>query len=117
MWGISREGDIAEAEMRRDGSHEMITEASHMTQIDIGGAETIERYLSCPICLSIVRQPTATECLHRFCYDCIETALRLGKKECPSCRMPVATRRAFRRDDNFERLVHTLYPNGPSDSD
>ena len=101
-----------------DGPHEMIFAASHMTRVEIGGAETIDRYLSCPICLSIVSQPTATECLHRFCSECIESALRLGKnKECPSCRLPIATRRALRRDDNFERLVLSLYPDGNASDD
>ena len=83
------------------------------TTVEIGGVATIDRDFSCPICLSIMRNVTATECLHRFCTDCIETAIRLGKnKECPSCRMPVATRRALRRDENFESLLFTLYPNG-----
>ena len=92
---------------------EMITDARHLTKLPLGGAETIERYLSCPVCLEIMVAPTATECLHRFCAMCIETSLRLGKKECPSCRLPVATRRALRRDDNFESLLLTLYPDGP----
>jgi hypothetical protein len=66
--------------------------------------------LRCPICLDIMRDPMATPCLHRFCSVCIEKCLRIGKQECPSCRQPVATRRALRRDDNFGRLVLTFYP-------
>ena len=91
---------------------EMITDARHLTKLPLGGAETIERYLSCPVCLEIMVAPTATECLHRFCAMCIETSLRLGKKECPSCRLPVATRRALRRDDNFESLVEQVPSQG-----
>eukprot|EP00966_Prymnesium_polylepis_P038486 893184-Prymnesium_polylepis.2 len=66
-----------------DASLELVMDARHMTKVAIGGAETIDRYLSCPICLSVVEGPMATECLHRFCSECIETSLRLGKKECP----------------------------------
>jgi len=96
---------------------DMVTAANHFTRLDLGGAETLDKYLSCPVCLSVMDQPTATECLHRFCSGCIETALRIGKKECPSCRFPIATRRALRRDRNFEALMRTLYPTGPPDSD
>jgi len=96
---------------------DMVTAANHFTRLDLGGAETLDKYLSCPVCLSVMDQPTATECLHRFCSGCIETALRIGKKECPSCRFPIATRRALRRDRNFEALMRTLYPTGPPESD
>ena len=108
---------MSEDEEFVDASHEMITDAMHMTRVEIGGAETIDRYLSCPICLSVVEKPMATECLHRFCSDCIETSLRLGKKECPSCRATISTRRALRQDDNFERLVLCLYPEGGASDD
>ena len=91
---------------------DMITDAKHFSRCELGGAETLDRYLSCPICLGIMSAPTATECLHRFCSECIETSLRIGKKECPSCRYPIATRRALRRDYNFEALMRTLYPEG-----
>ena len=91
---------------------EMIVAASHFTECELDGAETVDRFLSCPVCLGLLRQPMATECLHRFCSDCIETSLRVGKKECPSCRFPISTRRALRRDENFEALMLTLFPEG-----
>lgn len=96
---------------------DMVTAVNEFTNLQLSGAETLDKYLSCPVCLSVMNQPTATECLHRFCSGCIETALRIGKKECPSCRFPIATRRALRRDRNFEALIRTLYPNGPPESD
>jgi len=74
-------------------------------QTDLLNAE-----LRCPICLEIMREPTATPCLHRFCAECIEKCLRVGKLECPSCRQPVATRRSLRKDINFGLLVRTFYP-------
>jgi len=32
-------------------------------------------------------------CLHRFCHDCIQKYLRLGQKECPTCRVKVLEKR------------------------
>lgn len=40
--------------------------------------EALRRDLTCPVCLELVKQATATECLHRFCTDCIEKSLRIG---------------------------------------
>jgi len=37
--------------------------------------------------------------------------LRLGRKECPSCRIHVPSRRALRHDTNFEKLISKVYPN------
>ena len=96
---------------------EMVGDSRHFTTCELDGADTVDRFLSCPVCLSIMRQPTATECLHRFCSECIETSIRIGKKECPSCRFPISTRRALRRDHNFEALMLTLFPDGMPEED
>jgi hypothetical protein len=34
-------------------------------------------------------------CLHRFCHDCIQKYLRLGQKECPTCRVKVLERKCM----------------------
>ena len=107
--GSEDEFDEFDEEVRQK-PREMIMSSKHMTRVEINGPETIERYLSCPICLGLMRATTATECLHRFCSECIESAIRLGRKECPTCRAPIATRRALRRDLNFDNLVRSLYP-------
>lgn len=66
--------------------------------------------LKCPICLEVLTETMTTkECLHRFCSDCITKSLQL-KKECPTCRMKVPSRRSLRRDDEFDKLVSALYP-------
>lgn len=68
--------------------------------------------LTCPVCLGILHDThTAPKCLHRFCLNCIATSIRTGRKECPSCRTHVASRRWLRPDTNFDSLIRTIYPN------
>ena len=62
--------------------------------------------LMCPICLDMLSDTMTTkECLHRFCHDCIITALRAGNKECPTCRKKLISKRSLRRDPNFDSLI------------
>lgn len=66
--------------------------------------------LSCPICLDLLTTTmTSKECLHRFCYECISTALK-GNKECPTCRTKIVSMRDMRRDANFDTLIKQIYP-------
>ena len=53
---------------------------------------------------------TTIECLHRFCAACIEKSLRLGLKECPTCRERCPSRRFLRPDPNFDALIAVIYP-------
>jgi hypothetical protein len=53
---------------------------------------------------------TVMECLHRFCDDCISKSLRLGKKECPTCRVKCSSRRSLRPDVNLDALIARIYP-------
>lgn len=72
---------------------------------------TLSENMKCPICLSILSETMTTmECMHRFCADCITTALRSGKKECPTCRAVCPSRRSLRRDEEFDNLVAQVYP-------
>ncbi|KAG8468367.1 hypothetical protein KFE25_013450 [Diacronema lutheri] len=66
--------------------------------------------LLCPICLEIMKNVVATECLHRFCHSCMEKCLRQGKKECPACRCHVATRRSLRRDTRMDGIISSIFP-------
>jgi len=67
--------------------------------------------LMCPICLDMLTDTMTTkECLHRFCHDCIITALRAGNKECPTCRKKLISKRSLRRDPNFDSLIKKIYP-------
>uniref|UniRef100_A0A4W4E4P0 RING-type E3 ubiquitin transferase n=1 Tax=Electrophorus electricus TaxID=8005 RepID=A0A4W4E4P0_ELEEL len=67
--------------------------------------------LMCPICLDMLKNTMTTkECLHRFCSECIVTALRSGNKECPTCRKKLVSKRSLRRDPNFDALISKIYP-------
>lgn len=67
--------------------------------------------LTCPICLGVIRNTMVVmECLHRFCGECIQKCLRLGNKECPSCRIHIPSKRSLRRDENFDALIKKIYP-------
>ncbi|XP_050960181.1 E3 ubiquitin-protein ligase RING2-A [Labeo rohita] len=67
--------------------------------------------LMCPICLDMLKNTMTTkECLHRFCSECIVTALRSGNKECPTCRKKLVSKRSLRADPNFDALISKMYP-------
>ncbi|CAH0564295.1 unnamed protein product [Brassicogethes aeneus] len=67
--------------------------------------------LMCPICLDMLKKTMTTkECLHRFCSDCIVTALRSGNKECPTCRKKLVSKRSLRADPNFDLLISKIHP-------
>uniref|UniRef100_A0A8C2UR04 E3 ubiquitin-protein ligase RING2 n=1 Tax=Chinchilla lanigera TaxID=34839 RepID=A0A8C2UR04_CHILA len=67
--------------------------------------------LMCPICLDMLKNTmTAKKSLHRFCADCIITALRSGNKECPTCQKKLISKRSPRPDPNFDALISNIYP-------
>ena len=58
-----------------------------------------------------MRDATAvSECLHRFCQQCINQSLRHHKKECPQCRVACPSHRNLRKDDVFDRIIGSIYP-------
>ncbi|KAL3660243.1 hypothetical protein V7S43_014773 [Phytophthora oleae] len=75
--------------------------------------------LTCPICLGIIKEAMVVmECLHRFCGECISTAIRQtpadggkSKSECPSCRIHIPSKRSLRPDTNFDALIKKIHPN------
>ncbi|KAL2344075.1 hypothetical protein Fmac_005360 [Flemingia macrophylla] len=72
---------------------------------------SIRQEFQCAICLGIIRKTrTVMECLHRFCRECIDKAIRLGKNECPTCRAHCASRRSLRDDPNYDALISAIYP-------
>ena len=70
---------------------------------------SLDTLFQCPICLGYMKRTTIVmECLHRFCGECIQKCLRLGKKECPSCRVHIPSRRNLRPDTNFDALMQKM---------
>jgi len=93
-------------DMHRDPRPPVVDESS--TTIPV---RTLNKDLTCPICMNIIHNTlTVMECLHRFCSGCISKSLRMGKKECPSCRIPCSSRRNLRPDPNFDSFIKVLYP-------
>lgn len=66
--------------------------------------------LMCPICLDLLKNTMTTkECMHRFCGDCIVTALRSGNKECPKCRTKLVSKRSLRPDPSVDLFISKIY--------
>ncbi|XP_051795751.1 E3 ubiquitin-protein ligase rnf213-beta [Acanthochromis polyacanthus] len=42
--------------------------------------------ISCPVCLSELREPSVLPCQHIFCVPCIQLCIRSNRRSCPSCR-------------------------------
>lgn len=82
--------------------HETITDT---TEIAVS-PRSLNAELMCPICLDMLKNTmTAKECLHRFCNECITTALRSTNRECPTCRKKLVSKRSLRPDPNFDALI------------
>lgn len=87
--------------------HKAITDS---TEIRIS-TRMLSSELCCPICLDLLTTTMTTkECLHRFCSECITTALLRGNKECPTCRKKLVSKRSLRPDPNFDALINKIWP-------
>jgi E3 ubiquitin-protein ligase RNF1/2 len=119
-------------DIHREPRHHVSDERTITTHVRNLNAE-----LTCPICLGIMHNTMVCaprqcqlfdglfiliftrvsfpqivmECLHRFCGGCIQKCIRVGKKECPSCRTHVPSRRSLRPDPNLDALISIIYPN------
>lgn len=98
--------DLSLYELNRE-PQEAITDNSEIAV----SPRSLHSELMCPICLDMLKKTMTTkECLHRFCSDCIITALRSGNKECPTCRKKLVSKRSLRPDPNFDHLISKIYP-------
>ncbi|KAH7723912.1 ring finger protein 1 [Aphelenchoides avenae] len=86
--------------------HEPITDDTEIRM----NTRTLATELTCPICLDLLTSTMTTkECLHRFCSECITTALMRGNKECPTCRKKIVSKRSLRPDPNFDALISKVW--------
>ncbi|KAI6202170.1 RING-type domain-containing protein [Aphelenchoides besseyi] len=75
------------------------------------GARTLSSEICCPICLDLFTTTMGTKiCLHRFCSECINTALLRNNKECPTCRKKIVSKRSLRCDTNLDGLLSKIWP-------
>jgi len=103
---VEKSWDLSLYELHRT-PHEAITDS---TEIAVS-PKSLQSELTCPICLEMLTSTMTTkECLHRFCAECIITALRSGNKECPTCRKKLVSKRSLRPDPNFDQLVAKIFP-------
>jgi len=103
---VEKSWDLSLYELHRT-PHEAITDS---TEIAVS-PKSLQSELTCPICLDMLTSTMTTkECLHRFCAECIITALRSGNKECPTCRKKLVSKRSLRPDPNFDQLVAKIFP-------
>ncbi|XP_027922267.1 putative E3 ubiquitin-protein ligase RING1a [Vigna unguiculata] len=71
----------------------------------------ISEDLKCPICLGVIRKTKIVmECLHRFCGECIEKAIRLCKNECPVCREHFPGGCTLGDDRHYDHLISIIHP-------
>lgn len=104
--GVNKTWELSLYELHRT-PQEAITDD---TEIAVS-PRSLHNELMCPICLDMLKKTMTTkECLHRFCSDCIITALRSGNKECPTCRKKLVSKRSLRPDPNFDLLISKIYP-------
>uniref|UniRef100_A0A672SX12 E3 ubiquitin-protein ligase RING2 n=1 Tax=Sinocyclocheilus grahami TaxID=75366 RepID=A0A672SX12_SINGR len=103
---LSKTWELSLYELQRT-SQEAITDGLEIAV----SPRSLHSELMCPICLDMLKNTMTTkECLHRFCADCIITALRSGNKECPTCRKKLVSKRSLRPDPNFDALISKIYP-------
>ncbi|XP_053568328.1 E3 ubiquitin/ISG15 ligase TRIM25-like [Bombina bombina] len=70
--------------------------------------------LTCPICLSIFKDPVLLRCGHNFCLGCIEKVLRtqdiLSVYICPLCSKRFTNRPALQRNLKLCNIVGVVFP-------
>ncbi|XP_063693092.1 breast cancer type 1 susceptibility protein homolog isoform X2 [Bolinopsis microptera] len=67
--------------------------------------EALKKNLQCPICLSLLKNPTSGDCLHKFCKVCIDQQIVIRKKpKCPICNKPIS-RRSLRETSELTSVL------------
>ncbi|XP_049518854.1 E3 ubiquitin-protein ligase rnf168 [Dermacentor silvarum] len=75
-----------------------------------------ESDVTCPVCLSMVVEPVTMPCAHEVCNSCFTSTVLMANKECPMCRMRIASwaRKAAREGTLVNRtrweLIKSRFP-------
>jgi len=86
-----------------------ITPTTVNNDINLDFVKGFKKIFICSICQDLVDKPANVKtCLHRFCQECIDTHLRVLKKECPCDRTPITNRRTLRPDKKVENALQLL---------
>ncbi|KAH8582095.1 RING finger containing [Cryptosporidium sp. chipmunk genotype I] len=100
---LTREGETA---LNKYGLSESI-----LSKVTTLGENDLYSDFNCLICFRILqRTMVVKDCLHRFCGECIEKCVRIGLRECPQCRLHIASRRSLRNDSIMDTLTFRLFP-------
>jgi len=73
----------------------------------------LEKELRCTSCLEVFETTQLnSHCLHRSCKKCVLELVKKNdvKKCCPQCRRTITSKRDFRNDEAFDRLICEIYP-------
>ena len=83
------------------------TDFSHMVKLPLN---VLSSEFHCAVCLGYIKSARIVkECLHRFCDECIDRCIRMGKRECPTCRIHIPSKRSVRPDPGFDQLLKSVY--------
>lgn len=100
---LAREGEASESKYELD--------EGILSKITTLGENDLYSDFNCLICFRILqRTMVVKDCLHRFCGECIEKCVRIGLRECPQCRLHIASRRSLRSDSIMDTLTFRLFP-------
>jgi hypothetical protein len=101
---------IQEEDSQGGGAETETDREAILVDLDESVLDKIKEETQCMICFQVIKNcRTVSQCLHRFCHECIEMALRVNSKECPLCKAKLPSRRSLREDPNFDRLVKAIY--------
>ena len=108
-----RRGGRAPRYIELQRQREKEEEEDNALQVLVNGeAAGVLNLLRCAVCLEVLEKTVAAPCLHRFCQACVERWLRVGRHDCPECKMHIHSRRSFKRDGRMDELIGKLIDNG-----
>lgn len=104
----------------RDFSPRLPSSSSSDDLMDVSStvlADLDDDVLLCRICLDRLNVPIVTECLHRFCKECIGRHFRhydekRSTHRCPLCNMEIRSIRSLKPDTKVAGLLGILFPDG-----